>query len=101
MTELFEFEINNRTVKGFHDVKKSSDDWQVFQLLNTKNNTTAELWVEKEYDYFEWQTWDDGFWDDSEKYYQFSSGVYFTDAWGEDIREYLQRTYEDLFPVFH
>jgi hypothetical protein len=101
MAELFEIEINNRIVKGFHDVKKSCDAWQVFQLINTKNNTTAELWVEKEFDYFEWQDWDKGFWDASEEYYQFSSGAYFTEVQGEDIMTYLQRTYEDLFPIFH
>jgi hypothetical protein len=99
MTELFSYTVEKNEVKVFH--KKEENDWQVFHLLNTKNNTTAELWVEKEFDYFEWQNWEDGFWTKEQEYYQFSSGVYLTESYGQDMMEYLQNEFEDLFPYFH
>jgi hypothetical protein len=99
MTELLTFKMNNRQINLYHN-RTERGAFQVFTLKNTENNTTAELWVEMECDYFEWQDWDKGFFTKDEEQKMSFSGEYFTEEIGREMMEYLQEEFTDLFPMF-
>ena len=92
-------DILGRNISVF--LKKQPEGWNVFTLVNTENKLTAELWVETECDYFEWEEWDTGFFTKREENKMLFDGQYLTDAYGEILMTTLQTSYEDLFPIFH
>jgi len=96
---LFTFKLEGRNTEVF--LKKQPEGWNVFTLVNPENKLTAELWVETECDYFEWQDWDKGFFTQVEEQTTQFDGTYLTDVYGQELMEYVQGEFEDLFPMFH
>lgn len=65
------------------------EEWMnEYRIINNEGKV-AELHIAKDERFFEWNTWDDGFFTDEELYGYNFRGQALTEAYGEDFMECL------------